>query len=103
MNCTVDNIGELPVFWNKKLRGITTDQTVVSVNNNKLVNDPRYELVFVNGTQQTFSLKVNSMFISILILKKYLIFYRLTTFKYMTLEFMNVKWLLILQQKSHNL
>lgn len=58
MNCTVDNIGELPVFWNKKHRGITTDQTVVSVNNNKLVNDPRYELVFVNGSQQTFSLKV---------------------------------------------
>ncbi|XP_063705703.1 lachesin-like isoform X2 [Culicoides brevitarsis] len=61
MNCTVDNIGELPVFWNKKHRGITTDQTVVSVNNNKLVNDPRYELVFVNGSQQTFSLKINNI------------------------------------------
>lgn len=60
MNCTVDNNDELPVFWNKKHRGITTDQTVVSYNNNKLVNDPRYELVFVNGTQQTFSLKVRS-------------------------------------------
>lgn len=59
MNCTVDNVGELPVFWNKKHRGVTTDQTVVSVNNNKLVNDPRFELVFVNGSQaQTFTLKV---------------------------------------------
>uniref|UniRef100_A0A336M5D4 CSON010924 protein n=1 Tax=Culicoides sonorensis TaxID=179676 RepID=A0A336M5D4_CULSO len=61
MNCTVDNIGELPVFWNKKHRGVTTDQTVVSVNNNMLVNDPRYELVFVNGTTQTFSLKIKNI------------------------------------------
>lgn len=101
MNCTVDNIGELPVFWNKKHRGITTDQTVVSVNNNKLVNDPRYELVFVNGSQQTFSLKVQKLSLSFMFffINHLCTNYRLKIFKYMTLVFMNVKWLQILQQK----
>lgn len=101
MNCTVDNIGELPVFWNKKHRGITTDQTVVSVNNNMLVNDPRYELVFVNGSQQTFSLRVRffNFFNFLYQNANVTIIYRLIIFKYMTLVFMNVKWLLILRRK----
>lgn len=50
LDCIVDNVDSIPIIWKKKDRDRPSEQTVLTVNRQKVIADPRFTLTFTNNT-----------------------------------------------------
>lgn len=64
LECIVDFVDAIPIIWKKKDRDRPSEQTVLTVNREKVVADPRFALSFGNNTLEktlNFSLIISSI------------------------------------------